>query len=545
MRHESRPADAVPMAVAPLPQGPRGVIEFGGVTHYQVNLGAAGTDLIGDAANEPSFAIDPLVPNRLVAGWRQFDTIENSFRQAGYSWSSDGGRTWAPKRTIEGGIFRSDPVLGAGADGTFYYLSLQVTAKNEFFCDMFVSADHGMSWPVKAFAFGGDKAWFAIDPATSNFYQPWNTAGNLYFPNQFNRSLSGGTSWEEPVTYDPDGSPPARPVFGILDVGPQGEVYVAGARNSATSDDFWVVKSIDAQVAMVPSFVQHTVVDMGGDLKIGVGPNPQGLLGQVEIAVDQSSGNVYVACPIDPPGDDPMDIHFVRSEDGGLTFSPPVRVNDDPMFSALNWQWMAAMDVAPNGRIDMVWNDTRGAFFGTLDSALYYAFSTDGGVTWSPNQQISPPFDPLIGWPQQQKIGDYYQLRSDNVGASLIWAATFNGGQDVYLARIGDHDCDRNGTGDLADIAAGALDCDGDGNLDACEIAAGTLLDANNNGIPDSCETCEGDVTFDGIVGFEDLLAILNFWGPCPSLCAADIDGDGDIGFNDLLVVLKAWGDCA
>ncbi len=48
------------------------------------------------------------------------------------------------------------------------------------------------------------------------------------------------------------------------------------------------------------------------------------------------------------------------------------------------------------------------------------------------------------------------------------------------------------------------------------------------------------DLTCDGLVGFDDLVALLASWGPC-SGCPADFDGDGEVGFADLLVVLGAW----
>jgi hypothetical protein len=93
------------------------------------------------------------------------------------------------------------------------------------------------------------------------------------------------------------------------------------------------------------------------------------------------------------------------------------------------------MSVAPNGRIDAIWNDTRGSTDST-ESALYYAYSTDGGTTWSHNQQASPVWNSTVGWPKQKKIGDYYHMISQDDGADVAWAATFNGEQDVYYLRI-------------------------------------------------------------------------------------------------------------
>ncbi|MBL8825203.1 MAG: hypothetical protein JNJ77_21630, partial [Planctomycetia bacterium] len=60
----------------------------------QINTNSLGQDIIGDAANEPSFTIDPTNPNRMAVGWRQFDTISSNFRQAGVAYSTNGGATW-------------------------------------------------------------------------------------------------------------------------------------------------------------------------------------------------------------------------------------------------------------------------------------------------------------------------------------------------------------------------------------------------------------------------------------------------------------------
>jgi hypothetical protein len=54
---------------------------------------------------------------------------------------------------------------------------------------------------------------------------------------------------------------------------------------------------------------------------------------------------------------------------------------------------------------------------------------------------------------------------------------------------------------------------------------------------------CMTDLTSDGEVDLDDLLAVLFAWGPCPG-CREDIDGDARVDLQDLLIVLHTWGPC-
>jgi hypothetical protein len=149
-----------------------------------------------------------------------------------------------------------------------------------------------------------------------------------------------------------------------------------------------------------------------------------------------------------------------------------------------------------------------------------------------------------VGWPVQQKLGDYYDMVSDDVGAHVAWAATFNGEQDVYYTRIGDYDCNSNAIGDGQDLEDGtSADCNDNGIPDECEIAAGTVPDEDGNGVPDGCPACPADVTGDGQVDVQDLTAVILAWGPCAA-CPADTNQDGEVDVQDLTAVVLAWGKC-
>ncbi len=174
-------------------------------------------------------------------------------------------------------------------------------------------------------------------------------------------------------------------------VGNGGELYIAGgAGGSGEPGNIVVTKSPDAQIpGSIISWNLPVSVFIDGNLSYGVTANPGGLLGQVNIDVDRFNAfgqdNIYVLASVSRlSNSDIADVMFAKSENGGLTWGSPIRINDDS--SLTNTQWFGTMSVAPNGRIDAVWLDTRDAPFGSDSLVLYYSYSTDRGYTWSVNE---------------------------------------------------------------------------------------------------------------------------------------------------------------
>ncbi len=479
-------------------------IGLGRFTSVQVNVNFQGNNIVGDAANESSIAVDPTDSNKMAIGWRQFDTITNNFRQAGAAFTQDGGQTWTNNGPLTPGLFRSDPVLASDANGVFYYSSLSSLTSIE----MFRSDNGGATWSAPVPAFGGDKQWIAIDRTSGigagNVYQIWNVQFSCCGNNDFTRSVNGGASFQGPF---PVATPSMK--WGTMDVGPDGILYAAGSTLNQTSHLF--SRSNNAQKPSVTPVFMTQSVNLGGTTSFG-SPNPSGLLGQVNIATDHSNGpfhnNIYVLGSVNPPSSDPLDVHFIRSVDGGDTFSSPIRVNDDAI--GLNaYQWFGTMSVAPNGRIDVIWNDTRDDNIpnNPTFSALYYTYSLDAGLTWFPSEAVTPTYNHFLGYPDQEKMGDYYDMVSENAAAHLAYAATFTGGQDVYYVRL-TPDCNDNGIADETDIAnETSTDCNGNLTPDECESDD----DCNNNLTPDICEIaldpsvdCDTNLILDECEIFED-----------------------------------------
>ena len=427
-KYDNPPAVAAPV----LSIAPALVSRLGPYTSYQVNVDANGNNRVGDAANEPSICVDPTDGNKMSIGWRQFDHVSSNFREAGFAYTTNGGARWIAPGVLQNNVFRSDPVLNSDTVGRFFYLSLL----QNFFDDLWRSITGGQSWTRVGPADGGDKQWFTIDNTNSSGhgfqYQCWSTDGNNYGGRQFTRSTNGGLSWMNPINI------PNSPAWGTLDVDSTGNLFIGGV--NLNTGGIWCVRSRNAKNGgVVPTFDQSTAVNLGGDIVFSEPINPEGLVGQVFLAVDRSgtstNNNVYMLASVQPSGfTNGSDVTFVRSANGGSTFSAPRRINDDPVNHA-KWHWFGTLSVAPNGRIDVVWLDTRNAA-NNRDSQLFYSYSIDGGNSWSPNVAVSNSFNPFVGYPNQNKIGDYITVVSDNASANVAYAATFNGEEDIYYVRI-------------------------------------------------------------------------------------------------------------
>ena len=435
-----KPATMPPAYIYRRETGPRMISRLGGFTSIQVNVDASGNNILGDAANESSITVDPTNHNRMAIGWRQFNSVMSDFRQGGWGFTTDAGMTWTFPGVLENNVFRSDPVLKSDEAGNFFYLSLLQT-----FCDnMYGSLDFGQTWTrlqSDGDAGGGDKEWFTIDKTNGTGhgfqYQAWSTAAPCS-SGQFSRSTDAGVTWMNPINI------PDAPVWGTLDVDTNGNLFIGGGDFGS---QFFCVRSSNAQnPAVTPSFDQQVSVNLGGSVLFGATINPGGLAGQIFLAIDRSgtatNNNIYMIATVQQfSASNGSDVMFTRSTDGGLTFSAPLRITDDPV-NQNKWHWFGTLAVAPNGRIDSVWLDTRNAANNT-DSQLFYSWSTDGGVTWAPNVAISNSFNPFEGYPVQTKMGDYITIVSDNSGGDVAYPATFNFNpttgqheEDVYYVRV-------------------------------------------------------------------------------------------------------------
>jgi hypothetical protein len=237
--------------------------------------------------------------------------------------------------------------------------------------------------------------------------------------------MNGGISWSAPT---PVSDTPLNQCS-VPAIGPNGEVYVTW--QDFFTDRIVIDKSTDGGMTFGPDRAVAGIIPIADPLGgFGWGFRTNSC---PSIAVDTSAGprrgTVYVAWADQRTGD--ADILIARSTDGGLTWSVPTRINDDPAQNGRHqfFQWLS---VDPHGTVHVIWYDNRDGGGALL--RVFSARSTDG-LTFSPNERVSDaPFDPNIQF-SGGFIGDYNGLASSRAFVHALWTDSRTGNQDIRTAR--------------------------------------------------------------------------------------------------------------
>jgi len=153
---------------------------------------------------------------------------------------------------------------------------------------------------------------------------------------------------------------------------------------------------------------------------------------------------------------DNLDIFIRHSDDNGVTFSDPVRVNDDIGFNSQFFQSIAVDQ--SNGVIVMGWYDARNDLLGgtsdtdgllNTDVEYYVTASYDGGETWMPNVKVSAGpsnvLDNFLNGTSLSLFGNYTGITAAGGSILAAWADDSNSrgdnpdgnfGLDAHVSRL-------------------------------------------------------------------------------------------------------------
>lgn len=385
----------------------------------------------GRTGSEPAIALNPYSPNQVVAAAGEWA-----------AYSTDSGRTFIPVQPAgEGGRGGGDVSLTFDDKGRVFlsFLSIQKNGLPGYWGHgpggngIWVrrSSDGGRTWDHDPVAV---KVWTGGEPDVKLEDMPriWADAepkspyrGNLYIAwiewqltqsiILFSRSKDGGKTWAAPQRISTKAGFPRDDngaVVGVIGtVAPDGTQYLVWNEGLNVT----LTRSHDGGKTFEPS---RPIFDVGPPYfggAIGI-PGVSRAMGFPQIGLDGRRGTLYVTWSDFRNGD--VDVFISRSDDHGHTWTPPLRVNDDPVHDGADqfFQWMA---VDPSdGSVYVQFYDRRDDP-ASRNTRVTLARSIDGGKTFTNYAWSDGPFEA-----ENAFLGDYEWLTARDGRVYGVWTET-------------------------------------------------------------------------------------------------------------------------
>jgi hypothetical protein len=364
---------------------------------------------------EISLAVNPTNPANLVAAWMKATGLFTV--SIAISSSNDHGLTWSDPVYMphfSSSYTSADPTLTVSSSGTFHFAYIDYNNITFAAGAVYVtrSTDSGITWAAPSPAIDAtaapdvpiDRPWLAIDNSTGPDH------GKLYLVTKsikeatvthhiwLVRSTDDGLTWDTPkILDDPLPVGATANTMGVPCVSSSGAMYV----NYLSFD---ISQSLHARDVYIRSDDGGATFTNGiiSELPFNSVIPPEDSLYQYSyhIAANPSDSNNLVHIITDRRDGD-WDIWYNVSQDGGNTWTPTTRLNDDPIGNGIG-QDMCWGGFSTGGVYAALWRDRRDGVTGQTSSyRIYGSCSNDKGNTFSANfafgKTLAPLFIPISG----------------------------------------------------------------------------------------------------------------------------------------------------
>ncbi len=401
---------------------------------------------------EPYIAINPANPNNIVIAWMADDASTNFRISIKSKTSFDGGQTWGNPsvRPHFGASWSSaDVSMQFRANGTLY-LSYIDSRQSPDSGGVYVShsINGGTSWSTPTQAWNAlledptklplDRPWLIVDNSggvnDGSFYMTTKPAPWISPPNRayLKTSTDSGQTWNAFRYVDT-----ANFLIGNFIAAPMAAPTVA-------ADGAFCIAypSYMASQSIYPKMLFAKSYNKGASFQyhdLIVNPTPlaaadSSFKAGYHLTANPVNANQLAFIAVSANYGDP-DIFVSTTNDGGITWSNLVRVNDDAIGNGIG-QDMPWGSYDSNNRLVVVWRDRRnGAGVGYAQNTdTYSAVSINNGQTFQSNVRLSSasaPFANIL----LQNGNDFMgcELLNDTIYAA--WGDTRTGSLNIFFAK--------------------------------------------------------------------------------------------------------------
>ncbi len=393
-----------------------------------------GTDSISHPTQSETYTLaNPDNPNQIVVTYNDSRTASANY--SGASYSNDGGATFTrlnPNPFSSGhGTNFGDPVTLYSKPTSSFFAVFLATGCGGQGIGAWKSVDGGVTWATGACIHNGssddrESGWSDTNPSSpfyGRMYISWNNFAVSGGALQVTYSADNGATWHAPITVSGT-STFIRNTQITGDMSGNGTIYIAGMDEGGGgfphNNINHIYKSIDGGNTWThpysgPAFSGPGIGASGYFACMFTGGSA-GVYWRHEGWGEPAALNnvVHLVYAQKGAGADAGDVYYIRSNDGGVTFGSPFKLNSD---ATTRPQWQPNISVSPGGTLFATWYDGRefgSCTYGNPSVPCYRMWSRkslDNGATWMPDMAFSDVASPLPAQPdvtvQSTYAGDY------------------------------------------------------------------------------------------------------------------------------------------
>ena len=402
---------------------------------------------------EPYLAINPNNDQHIVVAWMGWINFSNQIKIK-VKTSFDGGLTWSVVSELPhtvNGYSSADPSIAFNTNGDVFvcYIDFTGTAPpvvgGVYICksvdggltfnppmEVINTSYDGTKWPI-------DRPWLAIDnssgPHQGNIYvtsmnlNRTNAPFNPYLSvssdggNTFITSYLDATGW---LAGSLNPLPMCSPT--VSATGVFYGVYPSYVLSQSLYSQAFLVKSTDGGL----SFTHSTVLTANPPSNIGDYPSAK--KGPLLITNPANSSHLAYVFLSAVNGD--LDVFFTETFNAGVSWSSPLRINDDPVGNN-RMQDLLWADFDTDGDLIISWRDRRN---GTdisyqSQSEIWASFRNKDALQFEPNFQITNQtvaYDTIL----ESAGNDFMCIKLQNDILSAAWGDTRNEKLNIWFQRL-------------------------------------------------------------------------------------------------------------